>query len=69
MIPSPSGEPLTWYKSSRSAGNGCCVETAVSDGGMAVRDSKDPDGPVLHFTAEAWQDFVSMIKLGAFDHS
>ena len=31
---------------------------------MAVRDSKDPDGPKLAFTAEAWDSFIEHIKHG-----
>jgi len=31
---------------------------------IAVRDSKDPDGPKLFFTAEAWRDLLSQIKAG-----
>ncbi|MEU9839391.1 DUF397 domain-containing protein [Actinomadura sp. NPDC048032] len=40
-----------WRKSSYSASNGGnCVELADAATGVAVRDSKDPDGPVLLFT-------------------
>jgi hypothetical protein len=39
---------LPWRKSSRSGENGGeCVELAGATGVVAVRDSKDPDGPVL----------------------
>jgi len=30
-------------------------------GGRAVRDSKDPDGPVLRFTAPEWTAFIGRI--------
>ncbi|GAA4414222.1 DUF397 domain-containing protein [Actinokineospora soli] len=36
-----------WRKSSRSTGQGQCVELAVSDERAAVRDSKNPGGGVL----------------------
>ncbi|WP_084219845.1 DUF397 domain-containing protein [Spirillospora albida] len=43
-----------WRKSSRSASNGAeCVELAGVSGAVAVRDSKDPDGPVLLLTRAA----------------
>ncbi|NLU69854.1 DUF397 domain-containing protein [Streptomyces sp. HNM0574] len=48
-----------WLRSSYSTGANNCVETAVPDsGGLAVRDSKDRDGPVLRFRAEAWDAFL-----------
>lgn len=50
-----------WFKSSYSDNQGGnCVEGArLADGVMAVRDSKDPHGPALLFTADAWRAFVS----------
>ncbi|KRV46503.1 hypothetical protein AQ490_11450 [Wenjunlia vitaminophila] len=54
-----------WFKSSRSAQNGECVEVSTSQPGVVpVRDSKDPAGPALVFTAEAWSSFVSAVKQG-----
>jgi hypothetical protein len=60
---------LQWRKSSRSGGSGGnCVEVAtLPDGGRAVRDSKDPTGPVLRYTAEEWLAFIEGAKLGEFD--
>lgn len=41
-----------WRKSTRSNERGTCVEVAdLNNGGRAVRDSKDPTGPALRFTA------------------
>ena len=57
---------LAWRKSTYS-GNGNCVEVAVPEAGMAVRDSKDPKGPALHFTADAWTAFVADVAGGAFE--
>lgn len=65
-----SGVELTgavWRKSSRSSGNGGqCVEVADNiPGSVAVRDSKNPSGPVLLFTPEAWAAFVGDVKNGS----
>ncbi|WP_440102844.1 DUF397 domain-containing protein [Streptosporangium sp. H16] len=53
-----------WFKSSRSGGNGGdCVEVATNlPGIVAVRDSKNPNGPTLAFTPEAWADFITSVK-------
>ncbi|QIK08878.1 DUF397 domain-containing protein [Streptomyces sp. ID38640] len=62
---------FTWHKSSHSDANGGeCLEfsRALTEphGLVPVRDSKDPDGPALIFTAGNWSSFVSAVKLGQF---
>jgi hypothetical protein len=53
-----------WRKSSYSTQNGSCVEVARTTGttAVAVRDSQDPCGPALTFTASDWQAFLHQIK-------
>jgi hypothetical protein len=56
-----------WRKSARSNNGGACVEVATNLAGIvAVRDSKDPGGAVLVFTAEEWAGFVEGVRGGEF---
>lgn len=55
-----------WRKSSRSGNNGC-VEVALDADEIAVRDSKDRDGPVLRFTAQEWGAFLAGVRDGEFE--
>ncbi|MGC5019636.1 DUF397 domain-containing protein [Micromonospora sp. DT47] len=48
-----------WRTSTRSIGNGNCVEVATACAVVAVRDSKDRPGPVLVFSPSAWASFVT----------
>ena len=65
----------TWRKSSYSGRNGgTCVEVRVvpgakegSDYVITMRDSKDPDGPVLTFTPDEWRAFTLGVQDGEFD--
>jgi hypothetical protein len=60
-------EELAWRKASASTANGQCVELARTVGGVAVRDSKDPGGPVLHFTRTEVAAWLAGAKAGEFD--
>jgi hypothetical protein len=56
----------TWRKARRSGGNGgACVEVASLPGTVAVRDSKDPHGPKLAFSRDAWRTFATRVKTDA----
>ncbi|WP_248958814.1 DUF397 domain-containing protein [Sphaerisporangium perillae] len=57
-----------WRKSSRSGGDGGeCVEVATGlPGAVAVRDSKNPHGPVLVCAPGEWRAFVGGVKGGGF---
>jgi len=60
-------EVAGWQASSHSTNNGQCVQVGVAPGiasgyVIAVRDSKNPDGPVLTFAASDWQEFVDGLK-------
>ncbi|MGH4018625.1 MAG: DUF397 domain-containing protein [Pseudonocardiaceae bacterium] len=59
----------TWHTSSRSndGGNGNCVEVAGMPDWVAMRDSKDPAGPMLAVTRAEWRGFLHGIRAGEFD--
>ncbi|MFJ5883448.1 DUF397 domain-containing protein [Kitasatospora cineracea] len=62
----PDDKPEQFVKSSYSNGQGGdCVEWDLNHVGR-VRDSKDPDGPRLNFTPEAWSAFVTAVANGEF---
>ncbi|HLI39443.1 MAG TPA: DUF397 domain-containing protein [Streptosporangiaceae bacterium] len=57
---------IEWRKASYStSGGGNCVEVGSAARAVAVRDSKDPDGPRLAFTPDSWQAFTRSIKQGS----
>lgn len=60
---------VEWRKSTRSGSNGGdCVEVARNlRGTVAVRDSKDSEGPKLIFAPGDWRTFAAGVKAGAFD--
>ena len=58
---------FNFVKSSHSSLQGECVEVATNvPGTVAVRDSKDPDGPILRFTPAAWTAFTRAIAAQEF---
>ncbi|MCS0638397.1 DUF397 domain-containing protein [Streptomyces sp. LP05-1] len=58
----------TWTKSSHSNPTGNCVElAALPDGGVAVRNSRDPQGPALIYTRDEITAFVAGARDGDFD--
>ena len=55
-----------WRKSSYSNPSGNCVEAALMADGVAVRNSRFPDGPALVFTGAEWDAFLCGVKGGDF---
>jgi hypothetical protein len=65
----PARQDLTWQKSKRSNPSGNCVELAgLPDGGVALRNSRYPEGPVLVYTREEIAAFVGGARDGDFDN-
>ncbi|HEX3284080.1 MAG TPA: DUF397 domain-containing protein [Micromonosporaceae bacterium] len=63
------GLPLgaEWRRSTRCE-SGTCVEVARSGADYAIRDSTDPDGPQLRFSALEWSEFVRAARNGEFEN-
>jgi Domain of unknown function (DUF397) len=59
---------LLWSKAHRSTASGACVEIASTVGKVAMRDSKDPDGPILVYTPAEFSAFLEGARNGEFDH-
>ncbi len=68
MIGASRSPKTAWRKSSYSNDNGDCIEVSDGQKGVTpVRDSKDPQGPALLFTASAFAAFITGIKSGTFE--
>ncbi|TLF74495.1 DUF397 domain-containing protein [Nocardia cyriacigeorgica] len=57
----------SWFKSSYSGSQSDCVEVAWLSSGVGVRDSKNPAGPALMFTASEWDAFARALRGGTFN--
>ncbi|MPY77594.1 MAG: DUF397 domain-containing protein [Actinophytocola sp.] len=67
-MPATDLTDVTWHKSSRSGAVGNCVEVArLTNGEIAMRNSRFPDGPALVYTKAEIAAFVAGAKDGEFD--
>lgn len=53
-----------WVKGCESAH---CIEVKIQKTQVKIRDSKNPEGPVLKVSREEWDQFVYGVQHGAFD--
>jgi len=60
----PELSTARWRKSSRSTDTSNCVEVALTDSAVAVRDSKHPAGGALLITPRAWTAFTTALRHG-----
>ena len=56
-----------WIKATRSNGSNGCVELRRNGDSIEVRDSKNPTGPALMFTAGEWGAFTTGVRAGEFN--
>lgn len=57
-----------WRHSSFSTGSeATCVDVALFGDAVLMRDSKDPQGPLLRFTAAEWQVFLLGVRAREFE--
>ncbi|TDD36878.1 DUF397 domain-containing protein [Actinomadura sp. KC06] len=57
-----------WRKSSHSGGeSGQCVEVALTDAVIGLRDSKNPEAGHLSMSGAAFAELVAQAKVGALD--
>jgi hypothetical protein len=68
-IPAIRLHGISWRKSRRSNSQGACVELGgLADGGIAIRNSRYPDGPALLYTRAEIRALIEGVKDGDFDH-
>jgi hypothetical protein len=68
-IPASELPALVWQKSGRSNPSGNCVEMAsLPGGGVAMRNSRDPEGPALIYTNAEIEAFIAGARDGDFDN-
>ncbi|GAA0832929.1 DUF397 domain-containing protein [Streptosporangium amethystogenes subsp. fukuiense] len=53
-----------WHTSSLSGSSGQCVQVALLGRDVAVRDSKNPNGPALVFENAVFAAFLGAVKTG-----
>ncbi|MFC0862242.1 DUF397 domain-containing protein [Sphaerimonospora cavernae] len=56
-----------WKKSTLSGDGQSCVEVAITDTVIGVRDTKDREGGTLVFNRDEWRAFLGGVRNGEFD--
>ena len=55
-----------WRTSSYTNNGGACVEVADNQPGIvAIRDSKDRNGPILFLSPVQWREFITELRANA----
>lgn len=58
--------PIDWHRSSLCQ-NSECVEIAIQNEMVMMRNSAEPDSACIHFTSEEFGTFLGAAKVGKFD--
>ena len=67
-VPAGTLQGVTWIRSQHSGIEGNCVEmAALPGGGVALRNSRDPEGPALVYTCAEVVAFLAGVRDGEFD--
>jgi hypothetical protein len=56
-----------WRRSSGCVGGDCVEVAPLPGGGVAFRNSHDPDGVTLRYTRAEWDAFTDGVRKGEFD--
>ena len=67
ICPNDAAQTMQWRRASFCAASEC-IEVAQRDDLIAVRDSTQPRGIVLHYSAPEWRSFVRLIRTGELGH-
>jgi hypothetical protein len=67
LISADGCQDFNWRKAKRSLNHGACAEVANGRGIVAMRDSKDLNGPVVRYSIAAWRSFVASAKVDVPD--
>ncbi|MDR7301871.1 DUF397 domain-containing protein [Haloactinomyces albus] len=62
-----SSDITNWRTSTRSQGQGTCVEVGFAVEAVGVRDTEDREGGQLTLSPARWQSFLTTLKRGAYD--
>lgn len=63
------GRKPCFKKSTYSSDSFNCIEVALLNESVMVRDSKNVEGPALAYDRASWQNFVSAVRGGAFNRA
>jgi hypothetical protein len=58
---------VEWRRPTQCGGEAACVEVAISEDEVLVRNSQAPGGPVTAFSRAEWAKFVNAVRNGEFD--